>query len=65
MSKLMSEAESKLAEYKTFKKETVLSTIRSDTIGDEVLSGKVDAAIRGMVIKEKIEEIDHYISDKV
>ena len=42
-----------------------MSTIRSATIGDEVLSSKVDAAIRGMVIKEKIEEIDNYISDKV
>ena len=61
----MSEAESKLAEYKKFQKESKLSTIRSDALNDDVLSEKVDAAIRGMVIKEKIEEIDHYISEKV
>ena len=35
------------------------------TIRDAVIDSKVDAAIRGMVIKEKIEEIDNYIHDKV
>ena len=32
---------------------------------DDVVDEKVDAAIRGMVIKEKVEEIDKYICLKV
>ena len=35
------------------------------TIRDAVIDDKVDAVIWGMVIKEKIEEIDNYIHDKV
>ena len=41
-----------------------LTTIRSE-IPEELLNVAVDDAIRGLVIKEKIGEIDQYISTKV
>ena len=66
ISKMMSEADQKLAEFKQARREmSKLTTIRSDAKKDDVVDEKVDVAIRGMVIKEKIEEIDKYIGQKV
>ena len=62
----MSEVDQKLAEYTKnvrLEKKT-LSTNRSD-VPEELLNAKVDDAIRGLVIQEKIGEIDNYISTKV
>ena len=62
----MSEADQKLAEFKAATKEqSKLTTIKSDNVKDDMVDEKVDAAIRGMVIKGKVEEIDKYICLKV
>ena len=62
----MSEADQKLAEFKQARKEqSKLTTINSDVAKDVIVDEKVDAAIRALVIKEKIEEIDNYIDKKV